>query len=252
MKNTLIYPAGSTDACQCACDAMRKLGFTLTDHPEPEITHLLLDVPSFRADGKLRNGSDIRPLLSMLPQNTVIVGGNLDHPDLSKYNKLDLLKSPFYLAQNASITADCALRVAAPLIKTTFTETPTLLLGWGRIGKVLAQLLRSIGCPVTIAARKESDRALLQALGYASADFGSVPRILSRFRLLINTVPAPILDSSALDRCKDCVMIELASNIGLDHPSVVLARGLPAVHAPESSGNLIAHSFYQLWKEQSI
>jgi dipicolinate synthase subunit A len=78
---------------------------------------------------------------------------------------MDLLKDPHYLAKNAAITAECALKVAAPYLKTTFSESPTLILGWGRIGKCLARLLSARNCPVSVAARKESDRAMLEAFG---------------------------------------------------------------------------------------
>ena len=248
MKHTLIYPAGVTEACQYAAESLGKLGFPLTDHPTPEITHLLLDVPSFRTDGLLRSGEEPMHLLSMIPQNVTVVGGNLIHPVLEHHTKMDLLKDASYLARNAAITADCALKITAPMIKTIFSETPALILGWGRIGKCLAQLLRSTGCPVTVAARKESDRAILRALGYDAISFDALTAVLPRFRLLFNTVPAPLPDTSA---CKDCIKIELASQQGLIGADVVIARGLPGIHAPESSGRLIADTFYRLWKECS-
>ncbi|MBP3925764.1 MAG: hypothetical protein J6D13_01075, partial [Clostridium sp.] len=79
MPNKLIYPAGTTPACQYAAGLLSDLGYALTDHPAPEITHLLLDVPSFRSDGLLRNGDDPEKLLSMLPENVTVIGGNLNH-----------------------------------------------------------------------------------------------------------------------------------------------------------------------------
>lgn len=246
MRHTLIYPAGTTEACRCAAERLSALGFRLTDHPEPEITHLLLDVPSFRSDGLLRNGDDPGLLLSMLPGSVTVVGGNLDQPALAGRKKLDLLQDPDYLAQNAAITAHCALTVAAPLLKTTFPDTPTLILGWGRIGKCLARLLRNLDCPVTVAARKESDRAMLSTLGYGSVDPEGLSVRLSEYRLLFNTVPAPVPDTAA---AKNCFKIELASRDGLSGPDVVYARGLPGIHAPVSSGRLIADTFYRIWKE---
>lgn len=250
MKNILIYPAGSTEACSYAAGALQRRGFALTDHPTPDITHLLLDIPSFRPDGMLRGGQDLADLLPMLSEQVIVVGGNLNHPSLAGYPKMDLLADPDYLSQNAAITADAAIRVAAPFLKTTFRDTPTLLLGWGRIGKCLVKLLRALDCPVTVAARNDADRAMLRALGYDATDFLSLTQDLSRFRLLFNTVPAAILNEQDLSDCRDCIKIELASQSGLVGPDVVIARGLPGIHAPLSSGKLIADTFYRIWKER--
>ena len=106
----LLYPIGSTQAIRQACQRLHKSGYPLTDHPCPEITHLILDVPSFRTDGLLRNGEDLQKTLSMVPTNVSIIGGNLNHPVTEQYRKFDLLQDPFYLAKNAEITSDCAVR----------------------------------------------------------------------------------------------------------------------------------------------
>lgn len=251
MKHTLIYPIGTTQSCRYASKKLKHMGFSIIDHPAPEVTHLLLDIPSFRSDGRLRSGEDLSKQLSMLPQNVTVAGGNLDFPVLSQFSKLDFLKDPDYLARNAAITADCALKTAVSLIQTTLADTPTLILGWGRIGKCLAQLLKSLGCRITVAARKATDRALLNALGYEALSFESLPDHLPRFRLLYNTVPSPVLSEQQLSFCQNCVKIELASRDGLDGEDIIIARGLPGQLAPESSGHLIADTFYRLWKEGS-
>ena len=250
MDKWLIFPAGTTAAARYAADFLSKAGIPLTDHPTPEITHLLLDVPSFGPDGLLRGGGDIQSVLECLPQDITVMGGNLDHPALAEYKTADLLADAEYVSQNAAITADCALQVAAPLLKTTFSRTPTLIIGWGRIGKCLARLLRSIGADVTVAARKETDRAMLRALGYRAADTARIGDI-SRYRLIFNTAPELILDEAQTALCKNSVKIDLASKKGILGDDVVWARGLPGIYAPESSGALIAETFIKLLKEGS-
>lgn len=185
----------------------------------------------------------------MLPQSITVAGGNLQHPALQSYRTFDFLQDPYFLAQNAAITAECALKVAAPLLKTTLVETPTLILGWGRIGKCLGQILRELHCPVTIASRKESDLAMIQALGYDTIPLHDISTHHSRYRLIFNTVPAPVLDGTSIS--DNCIKIELASVNGINAHDTVIARGLPGTYAPESSGKLIAQTFYRLWKEQS-
>ncbi len=242
MKRKLLYPVGSTEALRTAVSILHKEGVPLIDHPAPEITHLLLDVPSFAPDGSLRGGGDVERVLERLPTEVIVVGGSLNHPALQNHRTVDFLQDQSYLADNAVITAHCALSVAAPLLKTTLTDTSVLVIGWGRIGKCLAKLLNGIGADVTVAARKETDRAMLRALGYQAVDLSGP---LSPYGLIFSTVPAPIFTGKSTNG----IQIDLASKRGLSGKDVIWARGLPGIHAPESSGRCIAETFLRLCKE---
>lgn len=244
MKPMLIYPAAATEAARYAVHNLHKEGIRTIDHPAPEITHLLLDAPSFSPEGKLRNGLEIQNVLEQIPSDVIVIGGNLKHTALSGYRIMDLLQDEAYLARNAAITADCALRVAAQLLKTTFRDTPTMILGWGRIGKCLADLLKGMGAMVTVAARKESDRAMLNALGYEAADFSHLP---SFCELVFNTVPGQDFGDFP-----NSIKIDLASEKSITGEDVVWARGLPGTMVPESSGNLIAETILRLCKEADL
>lgn len=252
MDKVLLYSIGCTDSCRYASTLLEKNGYSLTDHPSPEVTHLLLDVPSFDTTGALRDGSDLKELLRMLPKSLAIIGGNLNQEYLYDYRKIDLLQDPYYLAKNAAITAECALKVAAPYLKTTFTDSPALILGWGRIGKCLAKLLLAADCPVTVAARKDSDRAMLEALGYRAVDFSQISKILGQYKLLFNTVPDLPLHSDIMDQWENGVAIDLASYPGMKGKNVIPARGLPGKYAPESSGKLIAETIQRIDKEEAL
>lgn len=249
MMQILIYPVGSTDACAFAARFLERAGLSLTDHPSPEVTHLLLDVPSFDARGILRGGGSLSGVLERLPAQTTVIGGKLTHPALAEYPVIDLLLDPEYLAKNAAITAFCALRIASSLLPAVPPDTPALVIGWGRIGKCLTEYLSALGCPVTIAARNPADRAMVGALGHKAVDIPQIPSVLPETRLLFNTVPAPILNAGELDRHKECVKIDLASSPGLTGSDVLYARGLPGQYAPESSGRLIAETVLRHLKE---
>lgn len=248
MAEHLIYPIGSTKACAYAAHFLEKAGLKTVDHPTPEVTHLLLDVPGFAHDGQLRGGGAVNKILEMLPHYITVVGGNLDHSTLEDYRKLDLLQDEDYLAENAAITADCTLQVAAPLLTTTIRQSPALIIGWGRIGKCLGRQLKAIGNDVTIAARKPSDRAMLRALGYRTANPENLKQF-SHYRVIFNTAPEVVLSQELLACCNNCVKIDLASKQGLKGEDVVWARGLPGIYAPESSGRLIAETFIKHLKE---
>ncbi len=239
----LVYPIGKTDACQYAAAELKANGIPLTDHPAPEVTHLLLDVPSFQQDGFLRGGGGIHSYLERLPPEVTVIGGNLAHPELNEHRCLDLLQDADYTAINAAITADCALRVASREMKLVFFRCPVLILGWGRIGKCLGKMLKALGAEVTIAARKENDLAMIRALGYHAVSIPRLQTLGKEIRVIFNTVPAMVLSQEAFP---GCVKIELASKPGMAGEDVIQAKGLPGIYAPESSGKLIAGTFLKL------
>ena len=243
MKGILLYCAGNSPAMPFACRNLEDRGFEFAPTAAPDVTHLLLSVPSFDDSGHLRDGGDLGDLLARLPKTVTVLGGNLHHPLLEGYATIDLLQDAWYLAQNAAITADCALQVARNHLPVVLERCPVLVLGWGRIGKCLAKLLKATGAHVTVAARKETDLAMLQALGYEAEQTEKLRFGLVKYRLIFNTVPHLVLDQDQICHCgSDCVKIELASCPGIAGTDVIQARGLPGKMAPESAGLLIAKS----------
>ena len=94
--------------------------------------------------------------------------------------------------------------------------------------------------------------AIAAAFGWNAVDIPKIPEILPGIRLIYNTVPAPILDASLLDKFRNCVKIDLASSPGLDGYDVVYARGLPGQYAPASSGRLIAETIQRYFREGTL
>ena len=229
-----ILAAGHTDALEHACKYLQGQGLCVHRTPAGTVTHVLLPVPSLEPDGRIKGGGVLSDLLQCLPKNVTIIGGNLEHPLLADYNKIDLLQDAGYLARNARITAYCAIALAMQMLPCTLDRLAVLVIGWGRIGKCLAQLLATMGADVTVAARKETDRATLASLGYRNV---TIPRIHpDEYGLIYNTAPQMILPE-----CKgDALKIDLASAPGIGSSDVIWARGLPNKMAPESSGQLIA------------
>ena len=247
MGHATFYCAGSTKALQIAAELLRRAGIATAREPDGSITDLLLDIPSFDSSGNLRSGEDPEALFSRLPRITRIWGGNLGELPFKK--TVDLLKDAQYLAENAAITADCALKLAAPMLDTTWQLSRVLILGWGRIGKQLSKMLRSLGADVTVCARKPADRALLRAFGYSGIDIEGLTDLSCRFDLIFNTAPAPMLSCTREIIGSRCIPIDLASVAGLTRDRVIQARGLPGKMAPRASGQLIARRILELRKE---
>ncbi len=246
MNDCIIYAAGYSPAMSHCIQKLKQAGFTLLSEPGLQATHLLLPVPSFAADGSIIGGGNLSTLLTLLPKNITVIGGNLDRPELDYYKTVDLLQDATYLAHNAQITAHCAVKLAMNQLPVILEDCPVLVIGWGRIGKCLAQLLKQLGAKVTVCARKEADRSILAALGYGATDYPEVQ--LSAYRVIFNTVPIMRFPSCPGNALK----IDLASRLGLGSDDVIWARGLPGKDAPGSSGALIANTLIPILRKESL
>lgn len=236
MDQRIFYAPEGSAALDAAVDNLKKRGIAFSHSPTKAVTHLLLPVPC---------REDVSSLLKKLSLDVTVLGGFLDRPELAGYRRFDLLQDEAYLWKNAQITAHCAVTLAASLLPVTLEDLPVLILGCGRVGKCLAQLLRNCGASVTIAARKAQDRAMLEALGHDAEDTADLE--VAGYRVIFNSVPAPILSKAQMVHCRpDCVKIELASKPGIEGDDVIMAGGLPGKYAPESSGKLIARTVLRL------
>lgn len=244
MHEMTFYCAGSNKALYYCAAFLMEEGAVFLPYPDHTVTHLLLPIPSFEQDGSIKGGGNLTDVLSQLPKTVTVIGGNLKRQELNEYETLDLLEDPWYLARNASITAHCTLELALAKLPITLEKCPVLVIGWGRVGKCMAKLLNGLGAKVTVAARKESRRVMIDALGYRSCSIEEIRA--ENYRLIINTVPAMVLPKVPGTAMK----IDLASVPGIGGADVVWARGLPGRLAPESSGELIAQSIIRWIKEK--
>lgn len=234
MEQIIFSTYGTSPALSHARNFLESWGYNISADPGKS-THLLLPVPSLDDDGNIKGGGS----LPTLREDATIFGGNLQ---ALQCRKEDFLQDPYYLEENAAITARCAMKYAS-----IQRGVPVLLIGWGRIGKHLALLLRQAGADVTVAVRKEADLRALTEQGFRAVYLQDLkPRL---YDIVFNTAPASVLFSG---ECKeDAVLIDLASVSGIFGKGVIRARGLPGKDAPEESGALIAKTAlrYALGKE---
>ena len=74
MKNATFYCRGRSGAIGYAEEFLTEAGMEVISSPSNQTRYLLLDVPSFRPDGKLRDGSSLECLLSALPEDITVIG----------------------------------------------------------------------------------------------------------------------------------------------------------------------------------
>lgn len=221
MKNLCFY-LGSDGATVPYTEAyLLSRGFAVTRQPSSDVTHAIF------------------PMTVQKPE--------YPDPSVTVLDRSVFLADARFLAMNAAITADCAVRLAMEQLPTTLDGISVLVLGWGRIGKCFALRMKALGAQVSIWARKEADRSMAEALGLRAASACDLEKGLVRYRLIVNTIPVPILSEEQLRNCrKSCVKIDLASAPGIAGDDVIQARGLPGKLAPESAGNLIAATAIRL------
>ena len=160
---------------------------------------------------------------------------------------------------NAVPTAEGALQLAMESTDRTLHGSRCLIIGYGRIGRLLADRLLALGAEVTVSARKYGDLAWIEAWGYRGVQTGALTGQLDRFDLIFNTAPALILDGTRLREAReDCVIIDLASAPGgVDLEAAkrlsrraIPAPGLPGKVAPRTAAAAIRDSVYHILKER--
>lgn len=156
-------------------------------------------------------------------------------------------------------TAEGALQLAMESTDRTLHGSRCLIIGYGRIGRLLADRLLALGAEVTVSARKYGDLAWIEARGCRSVRIGALAGHLDRFDLIFNTAPALILDEARLRETReDCVIIDLASAPGgVDLEAArrlarqaIPAPGLPGKVAPRTAAAAIRDSVYHILEER--
>ena len=171
---------------------------------------------------------------------------------------IDLLKREEFSVLNTIATAEGTIQIAMEETQRTVHGTNVLIMGFGRIGKVLAKMLDGIGAKVYCEARKNEDISWIKAYGYNPIHLNDLNDNLGKFDIIINTIPFKLLDTERLDLVKpEVVIIDLASNPGgVDRKAarekglkVIWALSLPAKVAPLTSAEFIKETLYHVLKE---
>lgn len=182
----------------------------------------------------------LEDIFGILSKSQTVLGGMYD-------GIIDYSKCEKFQMRNALPTAEGAIAVAMDNTHITINGSRCAVFGYGRIGKILADMLKKLGADVTVYARNEKDLALAEIFGFGSKNINFVEN-LSDFDMIFNTVPKIIVDSEALGTTKkDVLLVELASKpYGIDLDAAekldrkcIVASGLPGKTAPKSAGKIL-------------
>ena len=203
------------------------LALNLSDGPLSfeKLDCVVLPLPALRDDEYINTPlSDIRlrldDLFSWLAPGTTVVAGRVSKPLLETAKKYNLEITDYFEREelavlNAVPTVEGAIAIAMDETPFTLFGSNILIIGFGRIGKLLANRLHFFGCNITVSARKYADFAWIDAYGYKKVKTSELDSIVRDQQLIFNTVPSQIITPPLLDKLnKDVLIIDLASAPG--------------------------------------
>ena len=150
---------------------------------------------------------------------------------------------------NAVPTAEAVIEILIKKLPVTLWESKILIMGYGRIGKILAQKLSYLGAEVTVTARKNVDFAKARAEGIKCVQTSADIQNGREYTVVINTIPQKILTEKSFSQLRsDCLVVDVSAYPGYVLPEegavygveVVGAFGLPGKTAPVTAGESIA------------
>ena len=171
---------------------------------------------------------------------------------------IDLIKREEFSVLNAISTAEGTIEIMIRETQRTIHGSKVLVMGFGRVGKVLSDKLAGIGADVYCEARKNEDIAWIKTYGYKPVKLSELNDYLNQFEIIINTIPFQVLDEERLEFVKkDAVLIDLASNPGgIDRNAaknkklkLIWALSLPGKVAPITSAEFIKETLDNVLKE---
>lgn len=207
-------------------------------------------------------------LLDALPMDILVLGGKVDTgirlaAAENNIPVLDYFDCEELQIRNAVPTAEGAIEIAMRELPITLAGSRALVLGYGRIGKVLLSVLRGLNAHVSVAARRPEDIAFITVNGGNAIRFGSAEFLKNAAEsdVIFNTVPAKILPKKVLESLENCrLIVDLASGKGGTDFAAAESLGIKAVHAlslpgkvaPATAGSILCDCILELLAREGV
>ena len=162
----------------------------------------------------------------------------------------------------STVTASCMVvrpggKSSNQIVQAALLGMDCLVLGFGRIGKLLSLRLSGLGAQVTATARTPEDLAWIRACGWKCLRTEDLDGQLAPFGVVFNTVPAPVLGESLLQQLpQHCLCVDLASRQGIDLAAAerlglpgVWARSLPGRLKPKAAAEILRDAIHNILME---
>lgn len=188
---------------------------------------------------------------SLIKPGGIIFAGRTDRhlrEAFKGYEICDYMEREDLNLKNAVPTAEGAVQIALEELPVTLSGLKVLIVGMGRIGRAIAEILKGFGADATAAVHNAKGAANARIHGIKSI---CTDKIDSGYALVFNTVPHIIFGRELLGRFDESTLfIDLASKPGgIDFDAAaelgikaIWALGLPGKTAPVTSGEIIAET----------
>ena len=230
--------------------------------------NIILPLPCSDSEGFLKTAFSekeipVSEIVEHLPEGSVLMGGILPKEILSlsekkKIKVFDYYKREEFAVRNAALTAEAAAATLMEMLTESISTVPVLILGHGRIGRLLSAILKALDAKVTVAARRFSDLAWIRSEGMTPLEFRLLDEEIGKFKAVFNTVPASVLTKEKLALMdKNAIIIDLASEpCGTDFSAAnelgitaKKALGLPGKFAPKTAGEILKETVLNILSE---
>lgn len=169
---------------------------------------------------------------------------NFENKKCIDYGALDS-----YALLNSVPTAEGAIKIAIENTPYTLWKSKVLVIGYGRVGKILADRLKALGSYVTVSARKPADFAMLDSLGFNYINTEQLNKENLDYDIIFNTVDVIVLNEDTLRKCNSDLIIDLSTKGGfnLDYANecginAIKAPGLPGIIAPKTAAEILSNT----------
>ena len=180
---------------------------------------------------------------------------------------IDIMEDEAYAIKNAIATAEGAIKKVIDSTPFTINKSNVLILGYGRIGKILARFLSSFGARIYVEARSKKDIALIKSMGYNEVELERLEDYLPIANIVINTIPSMILDKNKVNLLdSNSYVLDLASSPGGVDFEALKAReintcwylGVPSKDSPLTAAKYIKETIDEIdrgnekWEKKSM
>lgn len=187
------------------------------------------------------------------PFEALEAGGRLDTVEKFPVSErlIEYLSQEQTALQNAAATAEGAIAEAIINSDVNLCGSASLVLGYGRCGRQIADRLRGLHSTVSVAEQDEVLCAEAESCGFniiSESLAVHLQRNGKKYQFIFNTIPKAVLDENTLRALsRECVIIDIASKPGgVDYKycekhgiHAVHALGLPGKYAPKTSAKIL-------------